>query len=53
MPGTSLRPSAPDWTYTLTFSSASTANSMAVWVNDRKENQFDLSIVTVDDQNGR
>ena len=42
---------APDWTYTLTFSSASTANSMAVWVNDRKENQFDLSIVTVDDQN--
>ena len=42
---------SPDWTYDLTFSSASTTNSMASWVNDRKENQIDLSIATVDDQN--
>ncbi|MDE2942767.1 MAG: hypothetical protein OXT63_00985 [Gemmatimonadota bacterium] len=41
----------PDWTYNLTFSSASRSNSMAAWVNDRKENQIDLSIATVDDQN--
>ena len=40
-----------DWTHNLTFSSASVANSMASWVNDRKENQIDLSIATVDDQN--
>ena len=42
---------ADDWTYNLTFSSASRSNSMASWVNDRKENQIDLSIATVDDQN--
>ena len=42
---------ASDWTYSLTFSSASRANSMASWVNDRKENQIDPSIATVDDQN--
>ena len=42
---------SPDWTFNLTFSSASTDNSMAAWVNDRKENQVDLSIATVDDQN--
>ena len=42
---------AADWTYELTFSSASTSNSMASWVNDRKENQIDLSVATVDDQN--
>ena len=41
----------PDWTHNLTFSSASRSNSMAAWVNDRKENQIDLSIATVDDQN--
>lgn len=40
-----------DWTHNLTFSSASRTNSMASWVNDRKENQIDLSIATVDDQN--
>ena len=39
-----------DWTHNLTFSSASRSNSMAAWVNDRKENQIDLSIATVDDQ---
>ena len=42
---------AADWTYNLTFSSASRSNSMASWVNDRKENQIDLSVATVDDQN--
>ena len=42
---------AADWTYNLSFSSASRSNSMASWVNDRKENQIDLSIATVDDQN--
>jgi hypothetical protein len=42
---------AADWTYNLTFSSASRSNSMAGWVNDRKENQIDLSVATVDDQN--
>ena len=42
---------AADWTFNLTFSSASRSNSMASWVNDRKENQIDLSIATVDDQN--
>ena len=40
-----------DWLYNLTFSSASAANSMASWVNDRKENQVDLSIVTVNAAN--
>ena len=40
-----------DWTHNLTFSAASRTNSMAAWVNDRKENQIDLSIATVDDQN--
>ncbi len=36
-----------DWTFDLTYSSSSRSNSMAAWVNDRKENQIDLSIVTV------
>ncbi len=40
-----------DWLYNLTFSSASATNSMASWVNDRKENQVDLSIVTVNAAN--
>ena len=35
-----------DWLYNLTYSSASTSNSMAGWINDRKENQIDLSIAT-------
>lgn len=40
-----------DWLYNLTYSSASATNSMASWVNDRKENQVDLSIVTVNAAN--
>jgi len=40
-----------DWVFNLTFSAASTSNSMASWMNDRKENQIDLSIVTVDAAN--
>ena len=35
-----------DWLYNLTYSSASVSNSMAGWINDRKENQLDLSIAT-------
>ena len=35
-----------DWTFNLSFSSASRTNSMASWVNDRKENQIDVSIAT-------
>ena len=35
-----------DWLYNLTYSSASASNSMAGWINDRKENQIDLSIAT-------
>lgn len=35
-----------DWLYNLTYSSASVSNSMAAWINDRKENQLDLSIAT-------
>jgi hypothetical protein len=37
-----------DWNYDLTYSSASVGNDMAGWINDRKENQFDLTLVTVD-----
>lgn len=40
-----------DWTYNLTYSSGTVGNDMAGWVNDRKENQVDLSIVTVDAAN--
>ena len=35
-----------DWLYNLTYSSASGSNSMAGWINDRKENQLDLSVAT-------
>jgi len=35
-----------DWLYNLTYSSASASNSMAGWINDRKENQLDLSVAT-------
>jgi hypothetical protein len=38
---------AADWTYTLTYSSATIGNDMAGWVNARKENQFDTDLVTV------
>ena len=40
-----------DWLFNLGYSSASTSNSMADWINDRKENQIDLSIVTVNAAN--
>lgn len=40
-----------DWTFDLGYSSTSASNSMAAWVNDRKENQVDLSIVTVNSAN--
>jgi starch-binding outer membrane protein, SusD/RagB family len=40
-----------DWQYDLTYSSGTISNSMAGWVNDRKENQVDLSLVTVDATN--
>lgn len=40
-----------DWVFNLTFSAGSFANSMAAWINDRKENQVDTSIVTVNAAN--
>lgn len=40
-----------DWAYNLSYSSASSACGMCGNVNDRKENQIDLSLVTVDDSN--
>ena len=40
-----------DWLFNLTYSSQSATNSMASWINDRKENQIDLSIVTVNAAN--
>lgn len=42
---------AADWTFDLEYSATSRTNSMASWVNDRKENQIDLSIVTVNSAN--
>ncbi len=40
-----------DWTYNLKYSSASAGCAMCGNVNDRKENQVDLSLVTVDASN--
>ncbi len=40
-----------DWTFNLSFSSSSRSNSMASWVNDRKENQIDVSVATRNAQN--
>ena len=40
-----------DYRFNLAFSAASTNNNMAQNVNDRKENQIDLSLVTVDASN--
>lgn len=48
---TSAGGNTADWTYNLTYSSGTVTNSMASWVNDRKENQIDLSIVSVDAAN--
>lgn len=36
-----------DVNYDLTFSATTVANDMADWINDRKENQVDLSLVTI------
>jgi len=38
-----------EWRYNLTYPSGAPSNSMAGWVNDRKENQIDQSLVTVDE----
>ncbi|MGD2069453.1 MAG: hypothetical protein PVI57_12320 [Gemmatimonadota bacterium] len=40
-----------DWSYELTYSSSSTDNDMAAWINDRKENQFDQTLVTLSADN--
>ena len=40
-----------DWSYNLAYSAASSACAMCGNVNDRKENQIDLSLITVDDSN--
>jgi hypothetical protein len=40
-----------DWDYTLTYSASTVGNSIADWVNDRKENQFDPSLVNLDAAN--
>ncbi|MGD8319495.1 MAG: hypothetical protein PVJ02_03550 [Gemmatimonadota bacterium] len=37
-----------DWDYDFHYSSSTITNDLADWVNDRKENQVDLSLVTVD-----
>ncbi|MFQ5536715.1 MAG: hypothetical protein ACE5GJ_04615 [Gemmatimonadota bacterium] len=42
-----------DWSYDLTYSAASQGNGMAAWINDRKENAFDLSLVTEDASHNR
>ncbi|HIC14622.1 MAG TPA: hypothetical protein EYO83_05705 [Gemmatimonadetes bacterium] len=39
--------------YDLSYTSASQSNGMAGWINDRKENQYDLTLITVDDANNR
>ncbi len=43
-----------DWTYKLTYSSATLSNNMAAWINSRGENQFDtLSVINVNQSNVR
>jgi hypothetical protein len=48
---TVLGAAGADWQYDFTYSSGTISNSIAGWVNDRKENQFDLSLVTVNASN--
>ncbi len=36
-----------DWNYNFHYSATTVGNSMASWVNDRKENQVDLQLVNV------
>ena len=38
-----------EWRYNLTYPSGAPDNGMAQWINDRKENQIDQSLVTVDE----
>lgn len=40
-----------DWEYNFTYSAASSQNVMAAWMNARKENQIDRSLVTVNAAN--
>lgn len=40
-----------DWNYDFNYSASTVDNSMADWINDRKENQVDLSLVTVTAKN--
>jgi len=35
-----------DWTYDFSYAAGTVGNSMAGWINNRKENQFDRSLVT-------
>lgn len=36
-----------DWNYDLTFSPTTVSNDVADWINDRKENQVDLTLVEI------
>lgn len=36
-----------DWNYDFQYSSSTVGNDIAAWINDRKENQVDLTLVTV------
>jgi len=38
---------AADWNYDFNYSSSTVGNSMASWINDRKENQVDKSLVNI------
>lgn len=40
-----------DWNYNFHYSAGTVGNSMASWVNDRKENQVDQSLVRLDAAN--
>lgn len=42
-----------DVNYDLVYSSGSQSNSMAGWINDRKENQYSTQLVTLDANNNR
>jgi hypothetical protein len=42
-----------DVNYDLVYSSGSQSNSMAGWINDRKENQYTTQLVTLDANNNR
>ena len=48
---TVLGAAGADYQFDFTYSAGTISNGVAGWVNDRKENQFDLSLVTVDAAN--